>query len=182
LRPVARLASPFVLATFLIANVAFAQVSREFQVKAVFLFNFAQFTEWPADALPAKDSPFVIGVLGKDPFGTALDDTVKRESVRGQRLVVERYRTVEEIGTCHILYISASESNRLDHILEKVHKKPILTVSDIPGSAPRGVMIRFLTESNKTRFRINTEAVKEARLSLSSKLLRSADIVTTKKK
>src|SRR5207248_1219657 len=102
--------------------------------------------------------------------------------VRGQKLVVERYRTVEEIKTCHILYISQSESNRLDHILEKLDKKPILTVSDIPGSAPQGVMIRFFPEGSKIRFRINAEAAREAKLSLSSILLRVAEIVTTKKR
>ena len=165
------------------ANAARAQPSREYQVKAVFLFNFAQFTEWPAEAFAEKDSPLVIGVLGKDPFGSFLDETVHGEIVRGQRLAVERYRTMEELKTCHILYISQSESNRLDGILEKLKGKPVLTVSDIPGSVPRGMMIRFVTEANRIRFRVNAEEAKEAKLSVSSKLLRLADgIVPTKKK
>jgi hypothetical protein len=176
------LLSSFLCLPLLFANAAFGQSSREFQLKAAFLYNFAQFTEWPAEAFAVKDAPIVIGVLGKDPFGTALDDTVRDEFVRGKKLVIERYRTVEEIKTCHILYISQSESNRLDHILEKLDRRPILTVSDIPGSAPRGVMIRFVPEGSKIRFRINAEAAKAEKLSLSSKLLRVAEIVTTKKR
>ena len=163
-------------------NSASAQPSRQYQVKAAFLYNFAQFTEWPPEAFATKDAPLVIGILGKDPFGPALDDTVRDEFVRGQKLLVERYSTVEEIKTCHILYISQSESNRLDHILQKLEKKPILTVSDITGSAPRGVMIRFINEGGKIRFRINAQAAKEAKLSLSSKLLRLSEIVSTRKK
>ena len=141
------------------------------------MFNFAQFTEWPPTAFEDKASPLVIGVLGADPFGGILDDTVRNEVVQGRRLVVERYRKVEEIKTCHILYIGASEANRLDHHLAMLKGKPVLTVSDIEGSAPRGVMIRFYPESNKIRLRINLDAARAANLTLSAKLLKAADVV-----
>jgi hypothetical protein len=159
-----------------------AEPSREYQLKAVFLFNFAQFAEWRPESFADKDAPLVICILGADPFGTFLDETVRDEMVRGRRLVVERYQKLEEIKTCHILFISQSKTGELNQILEALKGKPILTVSDITGSALRGVMIRFITEQNKIRFRINTEAVKEASLSLSSKLLRNAQIVSTEKK
>src|SRR5438874_13496675 len=81
----------------LIANPASAQVSREYQIKAAFLFNFAEFTEWPTQAFQNNDSPLIIGVLGTDPFGSILDETVRNEAVRGHRLVVERYRKIEDI-------------------------------------------------------------------------------------
>ena len=163
----------------LIYNSASGQTSREFQIKAVFLFNFAEFTEWPADAFASKDAPMFIGVLGTDPFGSVLDETVRNEAVRGHRLVVQRYQKVEEIQNCHILYISQSEASELDHVLEFLKGKPVLTVSDIEGSAPRGVMIRFVTEKNKIRLRINLETARAANLTLSSKVLRAAEIVST---
>src|SRR5689334_3656176 len=83
-----------------------AQVLREYQIKAVFLFNFAQFAEWPAEAFTNSQAPLTIGILGIDPFGRALEDTVRDERVRGRRIELRHYRAVEEIKTCHILYIS----------------------------------------------------------------------------
>ena len=163
-------------------SVPAAEPAPDCQIKAVCLLNFAQFTEWPSQAFLKQDSPLVIAILGADPFGSLLDDTVRDEVVRGRRLIVQRYRKIEEIKSCHILYIGQSESNRLEHIVKMLDGKPVLTVSDIPGAAPRGVMIRFLTEETKVRFRINNEAAKAANLTLSSKLLRAADVVRTRKK
>jgi hypothetical protein len=161
---------------------AATQPSREYKIKAAFLFNFAQFTEWPAKAFADKEAPLVFGVLGRDPFGSILDDTLRGEQVQGRRLLIQRYSKVEEIKSCHILYIGQSEANNLDPILTALKDKPVLTVSDIEGSAWRGVMIRFLTERNKIRFRINLAVVRAANLTLSSKLLRAAEVIGTEKK
>ena len=156
-----------------------AETTPEYKIKAVFLFNFAQFVDWPADALGAADAPLVIGVLGEDPFATALDDTVRNETVKSRKLVVRRFQRVEDIGPCHILFIAHSEAERIDQIIAALRGRSILTVSDITGSAQRGVMIRFMTEKNRIRLRINLEAAKAVHLVLSSKLLRPAEIVTT---
>lgn len=152
---------------------------REYQLKAVFLFNFAQFVEWPPQAFPDAQAPLVIGVLGRDPFGAYLDETVSGETVNDRSLVVRRYRRVEEIKTCHVLFISRSEVDRLEQILASLRHRNILTVSDTEGAAQRGVTIRFVTEKNKIRLRINLEAAKAANLVISSKLLRPAEIVTS---
>jgi len=155
--------------------------SREYQVKAVFLFNFAQFVEWPTNAFPEAQTPLVIGVLGEDPFGAYLDETVRGEKVNNRSLVVERYRRVEEIKNCHVLFISRSEADRLAEILAKLKGRHILTVGDADSFAQRGGMIRFVTEKNKIRLKVNLEAAKAASLTISSKLLRPAEIVTTGK-
>jgi hypothetical protein len=153
---------------------------REYRVKAVFLFNFAQFVEWPAAAFPGPDSPLVVGVLGDDPFGAELDAVVRNESVGTHPLEVRRFRTAEEVGACHILFISASESARLDAILDALRARPILTVGEAEGFAQRGVMIRFLTDRGRIRLRVNLESARVAGLRLSSKLLRHAEIVSEK--
>lgn len=144
----------------------------EYQIKAVFLFNFAQFIEWPPTAFPERQTPFVIGVLGQDPFGSYLDETVRGEKVNNRPLTVRRYRRVEEIQTCHVLFISRSEAGRLDQILANLKYRNILTVADVESAASSGVMIRFVTQQNKIRLRINPEAAKAANLTISSKLLR----------
>src|SRR6266702_4256829 len=79
-----------------------ATATREYQVKAVFLFNFTQFVEWPAGAFARVNTPLVIGVLGDDPFGAYLDETVRGETANGRPLVVVRYRRVQEIGDCQV--------------------------------------------------------------------------------
>ena len=144
----------------------------EYQVKAVFLFNFAQFVEWPASAFPESQTPLVIGVLGQDPFGSYLDETVRGERVNNHPLTVRRYRRVEEIQTCHVLFISRSEVDRLDQILASLKYRKILTVADVESASGSRVMIRFVTQQNKIRLRINPEAARVANLTISSKLLR----------
>jgi hypothetical protein len=150
---------------------------REYQVKAVFLFNFTQFVEWPAEAFAHPTAPLVIGVLGEDPFGAYLDETVRGETANGRSLIVERYRRVQEIGNCHILFISRSESERLDQILASLAGRPVLTVGDVEGFALRGGVIRLATVGGKIRMRVNLDSAKAAKLTISSKLLRPADIV-----
>jgi hypothetical protein len=152
----------------------------EYQLKAVFLFNFAQFVEWPPQAFADAQTPLVIGVLGRDPFGAYLDETVRDEKVNGRSLTVQRYRRVEEIGACHILFISRSEADRLGQILASLKDRNILTVGDADGFTERGGMIRFVIENNKIRLRINLNAAKAARLTISSKLLRPAEIAAGK--
>lgn len=151
--------------------------TKEYQLKAVFLFNFSQFVEWPTNAFTDSQSPITIGVLGTDPFGSSLDDTVRGEKVNGRPLVVQRYGRVEDIKDCHIIFISQSEEGRLEQILENLKGRSILTVADTDQAARRGVMIRFVMENNKIRLRINLASARTAGLTISSKLLRPATIV-----
>jgi hypothetical protein len=156
-----------------------AQAGRasEYEVKAVFLFNFAQFVDWPAAAFPASDTPLVICVLGNDPFGGALDQTVRDERLGGRPFQIRRYHSVDEIKTCHILFISRSEGDRPQAILAILKNRPILTVSDADGFAERGGMIRFVTDRNRIRLQLNLAATEAAHLTISSKLLRVAEII-----
>ena len=149
----------------------------EYQVKAVFLFNFAQFVDWPAEAFPRPDAPFVIGVLGQDPFGSQLDDVARGETVNRRPLVIERYRSVAEIRDCNILFIGSTESGHLDEILSALKGRSILTVGDADPAGQRGVMIQLVNENNRIRLRINVAAAKAGNLTISSKLLRPAEIV-----
>jgi hypothetical protein len=155
--------------------------SKEYQIKAVFLFNFAQFVEWPAAAFAHGNSPIVIGVLGDNPFGTYLDETVRDEKVGNRPLEVHRYQRAEEIRTCHILFISRSEANRLEQILASLRDRGILVVGDSDDFVQRGGMIQLASSQSKIRLRINEGAAKTANFTISSKLLRSAELVAASK-
>jgi hypothetical protein len=148
--------------------------SAEYQVKAVFLFNLAQFVDWPPKAFPEPGAPLVIGVLGEDPFGSYLDETLRGETVHNRPLILQRYRRVSEIRICHVLFISRSESDRLEQIFASLRGRSVLTVGDSDDFITRGGMIRLVTEKNKIRIRINVNAVRAAGLTISSKLLRLA--------
>ena len=156
--------------------------SPEYQVKAVFLFNFAQFVDWPAKAFPDAAAPLVIGVLGEDPFGPYLDELVRNEKISGRPLVVRRFRTAQEItGDCHILFVSHALAGQFDKIAPALQGRSLLTVGDAENFSRQGGMVRFVTESGKIRLRINVESAKECGLTISSKLLRWATIVTKEK-
>lgn len=161
-------------ATLLPANPASPS---EYQIKSVFLFNFAQFVEWPSSSFTEPREPLVIGILGEDPFGSYLDETVQGETTHDRPLVVRRFRLVEDIKNCHILFISQSEEARVEKILASLKGRRILTVGDCDAFAQRGGMIRLVTENNKIRLQINLDSVKAEDITISSKLLRPAEIV-----
>jgi hypothetical protein len=148
----------------------------EYQLKAVFLFNFARFVDWPARAFSAPDAPLVIGILGDDPFGGYLDETVRGEKSNDHPLVVQRYRRPSEIHGCHVLFISRSEADRLEQIFSTVRGRAFLTVGELDDFTARGGMIRLANERNKIRIHVNMSAVKTANLALSAKLLGVATI------
>jgi len=149
----------------------------EHQVKAVFLFNFSRFVEWPPSAFSSADAPFVIGVYGRDPFGSDLDEVVRGESVNGRRLVVRRMQTVAETAGCHILFIPESERAQLGEILKVLKERSTLIVSDVDGVSRPGAMIRLVTQNDRIKLRIDAEATRAAGLIVSSKLLRASEII-----
>jgi hypothetical protein len=153
----------------------------EYQIKAVFLFNFAQFVDWPPEAFSGPTAPLVIGILGDDPFGPYLDEAVKGEKVNNRPMVVRRYGRVEDVAGCHILFISRSESGHLAQILDHLKGQSVLTVGDVDGFNQMGGMIRFAMENSKVRLKINLRAAKQAHLTISSKLLRPAEIVSMRR-
>jgi hypothetical protein len=153
-------------------------ISREYEIKAVFLFNFAQFVDWPPEASANSPSPLIIGVLGDDPFDGYLDDTVRGEKLNNRPFVVQRYRRVEDIDGCQVLFIGHTNPSQLMHIMAALKGRSILTVGDTEGFAEDGGIIRFVTENNRIRFRINVDAAESAHLVISSKLLRLAEVAT----
>jgi len=153
----------------------------EYQVKAVFLYRFTQFVEWPAEDGAAGDRPFVIGIAGEDPFGPVLDDTVRDEKVQESRpIVIKRLHDDETLPKCDLLFIAQSEKDRLKHLLGKVRGQAVLTVADTGAAAEQGVMINLLVVQGSVKMEINQEALAAAGMKVSAKLLTLAKIVKTK--
>lgn len=144
----------------------------ESQVKAAYLYNFGKFVRWQV-IVPGDDS-FNICVLGKSPFGSALATTVAGEKIDGRQIAVKNLANPSEAGHCRILFVSASEESRLKAIFTVARLTSSLTVSDIPGFAERGGMIELLTQEGRIRFQVNVTATNDARLTVSSELLKVA--------
>jgi len=144
---------------------------KEYHIKAIFLFNFVQFVEWPDIAFADGSTPITIGILGDDPFGPSLDEVIRDEKVKGRPLTVVRARRLSDLSACHLIFVSKSESRRLEDVLSQLSNRPVLTVSELDGFAQRGGVIAFFSEGKKVRFEINPSSAKRVQLKISSELL-----------
>lgn len=171
-----------VLAVVLLwAPVAGAKAFDEAAVKAVFLFRLALFVTWPQPITPQAEDTFVIGILGADPFEGRLETVVQGERIGSHAIVVRQYASAAEIEShpCQLLYlgdVTADEKNRSQDLAMR-HK--ILTVSDTPRFAHEGGMIGIQTVARRIRITINLAAARQAGLSISAKLLKIAELISS---
>ena len=169
-----RLLLAWTMASSLGAVSTVAAVLTEYEAKAGFLYHFGWFVAWPATAGNGHDRPFIIGVLGADPFGSVLDAVIEGKTVQERPVVVKRFGRVEDATSSHILFISASEEVRLSSILEVLGRTSVLTVSEIERFTERGGMIALKMVDRKVRFDINVDATARVGLKMSSQLLKLA--------
>jgi hypothetical protein len=152
-------------------------IATDQQIKAVFVYNFSHFVDWPETAFSADTEPFLIGVVGNDGLAALLEDVVRGEQVDGRPIQVRRFRAAEHIGGVHLLFVDRSEGARLEQITRLVKGRGTLTVSDLDDATRRGAMIQLANVNNKIRVRINVDSARAAGLSVNSNLLRQAEIV-----
>jgi hypothetical protein len=152
--------------------------SMEYDVKAAFLFHFAQFVEWPAETFKEPQAPFTYCTIGEDPFHGALERTMSGKTIGQRPLRVEHLNGTGQAGECQILFVGGrSDKKYIAETIASVSELPILTVGEADEFAEHGGAIGFCTESNKIRFEINLEAAGKARLKISAKLLALAKTV-----
>ena len=150
----------------------------EQEVKAGLLYNFLKYTEWPADAFADENAPFVLGILGQDTFHSDID-IIKGKTIKGRKLVVRYYSSLQGVAECHMLFICASETNHLGEILDKLDHSRILTVAEAEGFIEQSGMINLVPEQKSpgalvVNFEINQEAARKANLKLDTQLLKLA--------
>ncbi|HTS20043.1 MAG TPA: YfiR family protein [Verrucomicrobiae bacterium] len=161
-------------------HAAGAPALSEYQVKALFLFNFAKYVDWPSNAFGDGSAPIVIGLVGDDEFGDDVMRAVGGKSVNNRPVVFKRVTSEQEYRTCHILFVSASEKDHLAAILAAVKDTSVLTVGETDGFLTLNGMINLAKKDNKIRLEINLVPTQQANLKLSSKLLSVADVVLGK--
>ncbi len=171
-------------------------VSREYQIKAAFLYNFIKFVEWPKEKVADANEPMIIGIIGQDPFQNAFEP-LETKDAKNKKVVIKRFKSWEElkksgekdksslerqvkaIQKCHLLFICPSEEKNLKEVLNLVKGHSILTVGETKGFLEAGGIINFVMEEKKVRFEINVTTAKKSKLEVRSQLLRLAKKVVS---
>lgn len=158
-----------------------ADESVEYKIKAGCLFKFLQFVEWPAEAFKDKEAPFILGVLGDNPFGDVLDQTVRDRNVDGRKVVVRRYKDAKAARESHVLFVGL-KGEQLTNALIDLKGSAVLTVGECAVFIESGGIVRFVIREDKVGFEMNPETGKKAGLKIGAQLLRLAKIVNDKDK
>jgi hypothetical protein len=149
----------------------------EYELKAAILYNLTNFVEWPASAYPDSSAPTILCVLGHDPFGGVLTNSIPKEAGKGRPVVVRRVQPGKEIRDCHVLYISSSEKKTVGQIFSTLKGTNVLTVGEMSQFALNGGMIQFTLIDRQVQFEINLDAAAHGGLKISSRLLALARLV-----
>jgi hypothetical protein len=174
-------------------DVTQARGPTEWELKAALLYKFVGYVTWPSASFPDKPvektddktttqlalAPLIVGVVGRDPFGAALDGAFKDKLVNSRAVVIKRCANLDEAALCHVVYVASTEKADEVAAIKALGQKPVLLVGDAVKFAQRGGHIGFYFESNKIRFAINNGAAKKAKLDISSQLLKLAKLVET---
>jgi len=154
------------LALAALATAAVSDELPEYRLKAAFLYNFALFTEWPADV----GSTLNLCVYGRDPFGEEIDP-LQGKPVGDRRIVVRRVTTVAGLKACQVVFIADASGDGISRVLSALSGATVLTIADTPGATKQGVALNMNVVQNKITFEANLSAARAANLKLSSKLL-----------
>ena len=149
----------------------------EYEIKAAYIFNFAKFLDWPSSDLNADT--IVLAIYNNDPFGIVLEKTMVGRKANGKVWKIIRTKNKMDLENCHIAFFSDIEKYELIKILDKLDKKPVLTIGDeIIDFCESGGNINFTSQFSENQFEINNDAAKSQKIVISPKLLLLAKIVS----
>ena len=152
-----------------------AALPTDYEVKAAFLYNFAKFVRWPEDA-PSGPS-FVLVIVGDDPFGAVIDRAFQGKTVLGRPVEIRRTRVLREAAGAQMAFIGSSERAHLGEVLAALKGGSVLTVGDMDRFADGGGMVGFRLKDSTVRFEVNLREVRQARLQMSSQIIKLAQRV-----
>jgi hypothetical protein len=145
--------------------------SQRYEAKAKFLAVMPGFVEWPAATFKTPTAPLQICVHGDFPFGTALAELARSQTVGGHRMEVKWVRKEQDLGGCQLVFVSRSAAKRYDRIVEAVKNSVTLTIGEEAEFLKAGGMLSLQPAENGVLFDVNLDAVQDSHLKLSSQLL-----------
>jgi hypothetical protein len=176
-RWLARVLCGWCLLASLAAGLAQDSVSKEYQIKAAYLYNFAKFVEWPAESFTNSQSPLVIGVFGQNPFGDEFQMIAKDHKINGRDIVFKPVSTAAEAQGVHLIFFGATEDDHVAETLAALKNAHVLAVGESDKFIAAGGDINFVREADKVRFEINAAAAGRHGLKISAQLLKLAKFV-----
>lgn len=146
------------------------QLAAEFAVKATYLYKFAPFVEWPENSFASPQSPFIICLVGEDPFGATLDQAVANQRIVDHPIEIRRFAMLNGVQGCHIVFAGGSSVQPVAQTLNMLRGTSALSVTDAADNGAAGI-INFVIRGKRVRFEIDDEAARGNNLKISSKLM-----------
>ncbi len=150
------------------------QESRALEIKAAFLVQFSKYFTWPKSSFNGMETPVIIGILGRDPFGSVLDKIARSSMINGRNVKILRFDNLTSVKKTHILFVSSPQVDHMVDVIASIADRPVLLVGEDEHFLEFG-MINFVIAKNKVRFNISKTNADRHRLKISSKLLRVAN-------
>lgn len=165
----------FLVIGLIVGLTGFSHAQKE-KYQSLFIYNFTKYIKWPDTYNP---NAFVIGVVGASTIINDLTEMAetKKQTLSGATLQVKKYNSIEEIGTCHILFVSGNIIDKIAQIETKTAGKPILIVADTPGMATQGAAINFVEKDGKIKFELNQGQATKRGLNIASSLVSLAIVI-----
>jgi len=170
LRPLLLRLLPALLAGMPLAS----QEAQEYVAKVRLLEKIVSYVDWPA---ASSEAPFVLTVVGRTPFGDELENHFQGKLLKGRSVRIRYSKGPDDIGDCDLLFVCASERDRLGSVLGRVRARPILTLGDTPGYAAGGVMINLVRDGTRLTFEVNITKAKESGLRMTAGFLKLSKVV-----
>ncbi len=146
---------------------SFQTIDTNSRIKAVFMYNFARYIDWPSSY---KDGPFVIGVFGDSKVLSELKKMAKMKKINSRPLKVVQYERVGDVGKCHILYIPKKYSDEFNAINKKLKSQSTLVITESKGLLDKGAGVNFVVVNNRQKFELNKSLLKKKKLKVSNDL------------
>lgn len=144
------------------------------EIEAAFLVQFSKYVYWPAQSFSSPKAPIIIGILGRDPFGSAINKISRSFKANSRSIEIIRLRQAAEAGKCHILFVAPDRVGMMPAITAAIAGNPVLLVSSTDSFLSRGGMINFIIVGTKIRFDINRKNSRKCNLRISATLLKIA--------
>ncbi|MDA1266019.1 MAG: YfiR family protein [Planctomycetota bacterium] len=156
--------------------------TKEYTLKAAFIFNFLKYTTWPKDTFDKEDEPIILGVVGEDAYGDLLDKVLANKQVEKRAVIVRRFAEIGDVKGVHALLVGKLTSKERTALYARLGSSAVLVVGDEKGMAGEHTCVAsFFLDGGKVRFEVSTNAIKRTGLTLSSQLLKLADVVEKRK-
>jgi hypothetical protein len=162
---------------FLLGAAAFsaqAQASKEYQLKAAFVYNFTKFVEWPTNRLSDDHAPIVIGVFANSRYARELEEAVKNRKVNGRKIVVNEIHSIEQARGVQMLVFDGAPEAQMKEALQALKDSPVLSIGESEAFAESNGILNFVREGDKLHFEINLDAARRSGLKISAQFLKLA--------